>query len=401
MQKKKGKEVKGKAQSKQPESSAPNLEQAIAYLEKEKGHRVVKKDEQIEWVSTGSYILDKLTGGGIPRGRVTELYGAEKCGKSTISIHACIEAHKAGLHSVYLAYEGGFDVNYAKSLGLLIDYWDRPSCHVFRPFTFEDGDEILAKILPTKQVGLVVIDSVPSMLPQLMFESGIDEIQPALHARYMNKFIGKYSKLTTVYNTAFILVNQFRTTVKMSKFQAAMPSASGPDLYRPGGVGLVFAGDLRIRLKMKAQEKGLIINPVTRAQEEIPVVSVINAMVEKNKCGRGYINSDFVLTLGKGINNTRSIIEICQNLGNIKKSQNGFFSFHNLSRQVPQIRGIFEVERFLQANMDILTELEDSIKFASNTEEDVQKEWAELREAGVDITELNLDEQETAGVESL
>ena len=185
------------------------LNTAITQLEKKYGKGAIMNlaggtSEPIEGLSTGSLSLDIALGiGGIPRGRICEIYGPESSGKTTLALSTTAEVQRAGGTVVYIDAEHALDVNYAKRLGV-----DTSKLLVSQPDCGEQALEICEALVSSNSVDLVVIDSVAALVPRAEIDGEMEDQQPGLHARLMSKALRKLTAITAKSKTTIIFINQ-------------------------------------------------------------------------------------------------------------------------------------------------------------------------------------------------
>lgn len=273
-------------------------------------------DEQVPHISTGSLILDQLIGGqltkdgqflcpGIPRGLITEIYGAEGCGKTTAALQTAIRCQGAGGSVAYLDYENAIQLPYARALGL--DVTDTDTFALFSPKHWEEGAEIILACIEAG-VDLIVVDSVSAMVPQKSLEADVSaEAQIGLLARKQSGFLPKITGKLKTANTALIYINQIRARIKSG------PMDYGPDEDTSGGKALKFYASLRLELKRGAKEFLEIVNPVSGVKEKTNISNVIKATAVKNKisANQGH-QAQLVVRFGEGFDNVRSVLDIAE-----------------------------------------------------------------------------------------
>jgi len=272
---------------------------------------LVTGDEVIEYVSTGSVIIDKLLGrgdviGGVGKGRMVEIFGLESSGKTTLALGICREVQKKGGNVCFVDYEAALDIDYAAEATGVDTSPDRFAW--LRPENMEEGCNILNNLLEnyaSSKIDVAVMDSVKAMLPKVVMEGMMgDEPPMALQARRIGQWLGKITKKIKDTGTILILLNQMSKNIKTSPFQA------GGEYETPGGLAIRFYATQRIMLKLVTKETSLGINPITNVKEEIPFCNKVRATIVKNKIGSPYRKAEFFIKYGGGIDNKRSIIDM-------------------------------------------------------------------------------------------
>lgn len=271
--------------------------------------------DAIPCISTGSVVLDYLIGGyrtekgdkrcpGIPRGRVIEIFGPEGSGKTTVAIQTAIQCQQAGGSVVFLDYEHAFSPSYAADLGLNIT--DEDSFLLLQPRHWEEGAEII-KAMTEAGVDLIIVDSLAAMKPQRDIENNdMSSTGQVGHiARLQSDFLPKIVKSVEESGTALIYLNQLRSRIKTSMYDA------GPDEETSGGRALKYFASLRIMLKRSRTEYAQIENELTGKPEKQPISNIVRAKNVKNKVSKhqGH-QAEFVIRYGEGIDNVRSVIDI-------------------------------------------------------------------------------------------
>lgn len=279
--------------------------------------------EAVPALSTGSLVVNFLIGGnklpngqaqcpGIPRGRITEIYGPEGSGKTTLALETAVQTQQAGGSVCFLDYENAIAPAYAQALGVDFseDKWD-----LYSPHTWEEGAEII-KIMVNAGVDLIIVDSVSAMVPQATFEKDASEMgQIGLLARLQSGFLPNLVHDLRKSGTSLIYLNQMRSRIKTSRYD------TGPDEDTSGGRALKYYCSLRLKLKRVKTEYNTIENDLTGDSEKQPVCNIVRAQCVKNKVSmhQGH-STDFVLRYGEGIDNVRSIMDIAENRKIIKRA---------------------------------------------------------------------------------
>ena len=268
------------------------LDDIIKQMEKKYGSGALWQgenapDRSTDAISTGSPNLDRATGiGGIPRGRMIEIYGPESSGKSTLSIHIMAEAQKQGLPTAYIDVEQAFDAPYAGNCGLDIN-----QLLVSQPDSAEMALGITESLVDTGNIGLIVVDSVAALVPQEEIEKDLDEATVALQARIMSKALRKLTPKAAHTNAAVVFINQLRDNINNTY--------GGERSVTPGGRALKFYSSMRVELRASHQIK----------ERDQPVGNHVRARVRKNKLGAPFRTADLAIIYGEGISREMEIIE--------------------------------------------------------------------------------------------
>ena len=289
--------------TKKTNTSTSGLDKALAELNKAGDIQIGRGADMpavdAERLSTGVMKLDEATGGGIPRGRITEVYGKPSGGKSTLALQTTARAQQAGLNVAYLDMEQALDPTYMKALG--VD-WD--SLLLTQPDTAEKVFKVIDQLASTGEVALIVVDSVAAMSPRQELEGDYGDANVGTIARVMSQGLRKVNPLLAPGNTAVLFINQLRANIG-----AYSPQGAPPDITT-GGKSLPFYASLRIEINR--------IGPV-KAGEEI-IGATTKAKVVKNKTAAPYKEATFDIIYGKGVSRGSSILETAVEMGLIKKS---------------------------------------------------------------------------------
>lgn len=328
------------------EDRAKAIEAALAKVNKDFGAGAAMKfgDKpviKLEAFSTGSLKLDRDLGcGGIPRGRITEIYAQESVGKTTIALHAIADAQRKGETAVFIDAEHALDPDYAAALGVDID-----ELIISQPDNGEQALEILETFVRSGAAGIIVIDSVAALVPKAEIEGDMGDAHMALQARLMSQALRKVTGPIYNTNTAVIFINQLRENIGAMGY--------GPKTTTTGGKALKFYATIRISMAKMQQIK----------QGEETIGNIIKAKVEKNKLAPPFKTPLFDIYFGKGISLPGQIIDIGVEEGIVKKG-GAWFSYNG--DQLGQ--GKPNAMRFLEDNPELAQEILDQIKAKWNPE---------------------------------
>jgi recombination protein RecA len=327
------------------EQKTQALELAIGHIEKQFGKGAIMRlgeasaHMQIEAIPTGSISLDLALGiGGIPRGRVTEIFGPESAGKSTLAQHIIAEAQKIGGTAAYIDVEHALDPTYAAACGIKID-----DLLVSQPDTGEQALEITEALVRSNAVDVIVIDSVAALVPRAEIEGEMGDSLPGLQARLMSQAMRKLAAAISRSRTAVIFINQLREKVGI---------VFGNPEVTPGGRALKFYSSVRIDIRR--------IESLKQGQQFIG--SRVRAKVVKNKVAPPFRSAEFdIMFVGKelGISRQGDILDLAVDMGIVKK-MGAFFSYGE--QRLGQ--GRENAKEFLRENPDLTREIESKIRTA-------------------------------------
>jgi len=319
-----------------------SLELAMKQMDKTFGKGTLirlgdKAVEPIEAISTGSLGLDLALGiGGLPKGRVVEIYGPESSGKTTLTLHAIAECQKQGGVCAFIDAEHALDVVYAKNLGV-----DTDNLLVSQPDYGEQALEILETLIRSGAVDLVVVDSVAALTPKVEIDGDMDDMQVGVQARLMSKALRKVTGLLHKMNTTVIFINQIRMKIGMTGY--------GSPETTTGGNALKFYSSVRLDIRRIA----------TLKQAEQSIGNRTKVKVVKNKVAPPFKQVEFDIMFGEGISKMGEIVDYGVKLDIIDKA-GAWFSYND--SKIGQ--GRENSKQFLKDNPEIAKEIEHKIKLA-------------------------------------
>jgi len=316
------------------------LELAISQIEKRFGKgSIMKLGESaamtpMEAIPSGSLSLDLALGvGGIPRGRITEIFGPEASGKTTLGLHAIAEAQKLGGTAAYIDVEHALDPNYAQRLGVNVD-----DMLISQPDTGEQALEITEALVRSAAVDIIVIDSVAALVPQAEIEGQIGDTHVALQARLMSQALRKLAAAIGKTGTAVVFINQLREKVGI---------IFGNPEVTPGGRALKFYSSVRIDLRRMDTIK----------QGDEAVGNHVKARVVKNKVAPPFRSAEFDIMFDHGISREGNLIDLGAELGLVSKS-GAFFSYGDVRLG----QGRENAKQFLREHPEIAQDIEGRIR---------------------------------------
>jgi recombination protein RecA len=292
------------------------------------------KSMDIDTVSTGSLGLDIALGvGGLPRGRVVEIYGPESSGKTTLALHTLAEAQKAGGICAFIDAEHALDPIYARKLGVKVD-----DLLISQPDAGEQALEIADTLVRSGAIDVLVIDSVAALVPRAELEGEMGDSQPGLQARLMSQALRKLTASINRSNTMVIFINQIRMKIGVMY---------GSPETTTGGNALKFYASVRLDIRRIGVIKDR--DEVTGNQTRVKVV--------KNKLAPPFKQVEFDIMYGEGVSKTGEIIDLGVKAGVVEKS-GSWFSYD--SQRIGQ--GRENAKTFLKANPDIASKIELAIR---------------------------------------
>lgn len=293
-----------------------------------------KTDIQVESTSTGSIQLDNALGiGGLPKGRIIEIYGPESSGKTTLTLHAIAEAQKKGMLCAFIDAEHALDPAYAKKLGVNID-----DLLISQPDTGEQGLEILDKLISSGVVNFIVVDSVAALTPKAEIEGEMGDSHVGLQARMMSQALRKITGNVKKLDCTVVFINQIRMKIGVM---------FGNPETTTGGNALKFYASVRLDVR-----KGTALK-----DGETVVGNETTVKVVKNKVAPPFRVAKFDILYGQGINKQGEIIELGTTLKILEKS-GAWYSYNG--NKIGQ--GKEKTRTFLTENPEIAKELEDKIR---------------------------------------
>ena len=314
------------------------LETALAQIEKNYGKGAIMRlgediPVNVEAIPTGSLSLDLALGiGGVPRGRIVEIYGPESCGKTTLALHIVASAQKAGGEAAYIDVEHALEPAYARALGVNID-----DLLISQPDTGEQALEITEALVRSGAIDVVVIDSVAALLPRSELEGEMGESSVGVVARLMSQALRKLAGIVSKTGCIVVFINQLREKIGVMY---------GNPETTPGGRALKYFASVRIDMRRIETLKngGEMIGNRTRAK------------IIKNKVAPPFKEAEFDIIYGEGISKTGEIIDLASKLDIIEKSGAWFTIGEN------RVQGRDAAKQLLRDNPELCEQIEQQVR---------------------------------------
>lgn len=330
------------ARKKKDENTEPksdNIDDILSGIEKKYGKGAIvqfnqKYDFDTLAISTGSISLDMALGvGGVPRGRVVEIIGAESAGKTTLALSIVKQCQEAGGQCVYIDAEHAFDPEYAKKIGVNIE-----KLHISQPDYGEMALDIAEQFVESGKIDLIVIDSVASLTPKAELEGEMEDANIGLQARLMSKALRKLTGIASKNKTCIVFINQIRMKIGVM---------FGNPETTPGGLALKFYASVRMDLRRKG---------IVKDSNGNPVASEIRAKIIKNKVAPPYREAEFAIYYDEGLSATMDILQTGINHGIVKKS--GSWYTYNEEKLG---QGADNARQFLKDNPKIMKDIREQV----------------------------------------
>jgi recombination protein RecA len=311
---------------------------ARSQIERQFGKGAIMKlgetaNQRIDTIGTGALALDLALGvGGVPRGRVVEIFGPESSGKTSLALHVVAEAQRNGGLAAFIDAEHALDPTYAKAIGVDID-----ELLISQPDTGEQALEIADMLIRSGALDVIVIDSVAALVPRAEIEGEMGDAHVGLQARLMSQALRKLTANLSRSRTTCVFINQLREKIGVM---------FGSPEVTPGGRALKFYASVRIDIRR--------IESIKDGQDAVG--NRVRAKVVKNKCAAPFRQAEFDIMFGEGISREGSLIDVAVDLGVVRKS-GAWFTFDD--DQLGQ--GRENAKRFLRENPEVSVQLQQKV----------------------------------------
>src|SRR6202142_1431984 len=321
------------------EERAKALEAALGQIEKQFGKGSVMRmgdnlSMNIEAIPTGALSLDLALGiGGLPRGRIVEIYGPESSGKSTLAMHAVAEAQRNGGVCAYIGAEHAMDPVYARAIGVNVD-----DLLISQPDTGEQALEITDMLIRSGALDVIIIDSVAALTPRAEIEGDMGDQHMGLQARLMSQALRKLTGGLSKSNTVAVFINQLREKIGVMY---------GSPEVTPGGRALKFYSSVRLDIRRieSIKDGAEVVGNRTRVK------------VVKNKCASPFKQCEFDIMYGKGISREGTLLDVATDLGLVRKS-GAWYTYEG--EQIGQ--GRENAKAFLAENLELMIEISEKVR---------------------------------------
>jgi len=333
-------------QTKKEETKNKMVEEAVSEIKKRFGDGAIMrlgeaKKMDLESIPTGSISLDLALGiGGVPKGRIIEVYGPESSGKTTLSLHIVAKSQKKGGTAAFVDAEHALDPEYAKKIGVNID-----KLLISQPDSGEQALEIVEALVRSGAVDVIIIDSVAALTPKAEIEGEMGASHMGIQARLMSQALRKLTSIINNTNTTVIFINQIRMKIGV---------VFGNPEVTPGGKALKFHSSVRIEVRRAAQIK----------QGENIIGNRVKVKIVKNKVAPPFRTAEFDIMYNEGISYLGDVINTGVKYGVIKKGGAWYnYGEHKLGQ------GLESSKKYLKENPKLVTEIIKKIREAAKKEE--------------------------------
>lgn len=329
----------------QSEGKTKALGLAMDQIEKQFGKGAIMKlgestvNTKVETYSTGSISLDLALGGGIPRGRIVEIYGPESSGKTTLTLHAIAEVQKSGGTAAFIDAEHALDPTYAKRIGVDVD-----NLLLSQPDNGEQALEIVETLVRSNAVDLIVVDSVAALVPRAEIEGDMGDSLPGLQARLMSQALRKLTGVINKSKATVVFINQIRMKIGVM---------FGNPETTTGGNALKFYASVRMDIRRISQIK----------QADSVIGNRTRVKVVKNKIAPPFREAEFDIMYNEGISRAGDVLDMAVGR-NIVDKAGAWFAYGD--QKIGQ--GREAAKQYLQANPEVMQEVAEKVKVAASAE---------------------------------
>ncbi len=318
------------------------IELAMAQIEKNFGKGAVMKFGEgsinaIETISTGSISLDVALGGGVPRGRIVEIYGPESSGKTTLSLHILAEAQKKGGTVAFVDAEHALDPEYARKIGVNLD-----ELIISQPDSGEQALEIVETLVRSNGLDVIVVDSVAALTPRAEIDGDMGDSHMGLQARLMSQALRKLTAIISKTNTTLIFLNQLRMKIGVM---------FGNPETTTGGQALKFYASVRMDIRSKGK-----IEDASSEEKEM-VGNRVHVKIVKNKIAPPFKTAEFDIMYNKGISFEGDLVDLAAKY-NIMRKSGAFYNYGDIKLG----QGRENVKNFLIENKKVTADVEKDVK---------------------------------------
>lgn len=343
---KKTKQKKKKEPKTQDKGKQQALQAAVSQIEKQFGKGAIMKlgddtkKSNVESISTGAISLDIALGiGGIPKGRIIEIYGPEASGKTTFALHIIAEAQKQGGVTAFVDAEHALDPKYAKAIGVDVD-----NLMLSQPDYGEQALEIVETLIRSGGVDLIVVDSVAALTPKAEIEGEMGDASMGTHARLMSQAMRKITAIANKSKTTVVFINQIRMKIGVM---------FGNPETTTGGMALKFYSSVRIEIRRKESLKDA---------DGKTIGNRVRAKVVKNKTAPPFKQVELVINYGEGIDQVQSLVDAGIELGVLKKSGSWYsWDDKQLGQGIDAIKELFSEQKKLRTKLEKAVRKEASL----------------------------------------
>ena len=315
-----------------------DLEKAITEIEKQFGAGAVQylngASLDVEKIPTGSLLLDRATGGGYPKGRIIEIYGPESGGKTTLTLHAIVEAQKLGLKCAFVDAEHALDPEYAKNVGVNIN-----DLLISQPDSGEQALEVTEMLIRSGEIGLLVVDSVAALAPEAELRGEMGQSHVGLQARLMSQAMRKLTGVINQSNCLVIFINQIREKVGVM--------FGNPEIT-PGGRALKFYASQRVEIRR---------GPLVKNADDVKA----NIKIVKNKVSPPFKTCQLTIRFGIGLDKINETLDVGVELGCIKKG-GAWYSYTDMKNKEHKWNGAVKFYAAMEENQSLFDEIRQYVE---------------------------------------